>query len=50
MITKGLTAGFLIYVVIVWLIHDFGYLLSPVDYLLLSFSCLFIGETIYPTK
>jgi len=50
MITKGLTAGFLIYVVIVWLIHDFGYLLSPIDYLMISFSCLLVGENMYPKK
>lgn len=50
MITKGLATGFLFYVAIIWFIHINGYLLSPLDYLLLSFSCLFIGETMYPTK
>lgn len=50
MITKGLATGFLFYVALIWFIHINGYLLSPLDYLLLSFSCLFIGETMYPTK
>jgi hypothetical protein len=50
MINKGLATGILFYVTLIMYIHDYGYLLSPIDYLLLSFSCLFVGETLYPKE
>lgn len=50
MINKGLATGILFYVTLLMYIHDSGYLLSPIDYLILSFSCLFVGEMLYPKE
>jgi hypothetical protein len=50
MINKGLAAGILFYVTLLMYIHDSGYLLSPIEYLVLSFSCLLIGEMLYPKE
>ena len=48
--TKGLATGILFYVTLIMYIHDSGYLLSPIEYLVLSFVCLFAGETMYPKE
>jgi len=50
MINKGLATGILFYVTLLMYIHDSGYLLLPINYLILSFSCLFVGEMLYPKE
>jgi hypothetical protein len=48
MITKGLGVGLLLYVLIVMVIHNNGYLLSSLTYFLISLACIILGELVYP--